>query len=131
MAHQALEVILMRQLASSLAMPVFIVDPTGTLVFYNGPAEQILGHRFEESGEMPVVEWSTAYIPEDEFGNVFPADKMPLVIALSTQRSSHTGFWITGKDNVRRYIEVTAFPLLAQGNKNLGAVAIFWEGNHK
>jgi hypothetical protein len=33
MPQQAIEVILMRQLASYLAMPIFLVDPGGNLLF--------------------------------------------------------------------------------------------------
>ena len=53
MAQKPIELILMRQLASSLVMPIFLVDTSGTLVYYNEPAEQILGVRFDEIGEMP------------------------------------------------------------------------------
>ena len=35
MLQKAIEVILMRQLASYLAMPIFVVDPDGNLLFYN------------------------------------------------------------------------------------------------
>jgi hypothetical protein len=59
MLQQEIEMILMRQLAGYLAMPIFIVDPAGTLVFSNEPAEPILGRRFEETGEMPMRERST------------------------------------------------------------------------
>jgi len=43
MAQHEIEVILFRQLAASLAMPIFIVDPQGTLLYCNEPAELILG----------------------------------------------------------------------------------------
>ncbi len=33
--QQEIEMILARQLASYLVMPIFVVDPAGTLVFYN------------------------------------------------------------------------------------------------
>ena len=127
MAYKEIEVILSRQLASSLATPVFIVDPHGTLVYYNEPAEGILGHRFEETGEVPLAEWSTVYAATDELGEPIPPSKLPLVVALTVKRPAHMGFWIMGRDNVRRHIEVTAFPLLAQADTSLGAIAIFWE----
>jgi len=57
MAQQEIEVILIRQLASYLAMPMVIVNPVGTLIFYNEPAEELLAMRFEETGEMPEDEW--------------------------------------------------------------------------
>ena len=37
MSQKEIEVILARQLASYLALPVFIVDLEGTLLFYNDP----------------------------------------------------------------------------------------------
>ena len=48
-----IEVILARHLAEYLAMPMFIVDPQGSLLFFNEPAEGILGIRYEETGIMP------------------------------------------------------------------------------
>ena len=43
MSSKEIEVILSRQLADSLSVPVFIVDTHGNLIFYNEPAEDILG----------------------------------------------------------------------------------------
>jgi PAS domain-containing protein len=127
MAQKAIEVILMRQLASYLSMPMFIVDPAGALVFYNEPAERVLGMRFEETGEMPADEWATAFTPTDEHGKPLPAKKLPLVVAIAERRPAQARFWISGLDGVRRHIEVGAFPLIGHADRNLGAVAIFWD----
>ena len=62
MAYE-IEIILNRQLADCLSIPVFITDTIGNLIFYNEPAEEILGRRFEETGEMSVEIWSTIYKP--------------------------------------------------------------------
>ena len=45
--------ILARQLASSLAMPILLVDTDGTLIYYNEPAEAILDQRFEAPAGLP------------------------------------------------------------------------------
>src|SRR5439155_856752 len=37
--QKQVEIILMRQLASYLTLPVFVVDPEGNLLYYNPPAE--------------------------------------------------------------------------------------------
>ena len=66
MAAYAIEIILSRQLADCLSVPVFITDTAGHLIFYNEPAEEILGKRFEETGEMPVSEWATVFRPLDD-----------------------------------------------------------------
>ena len=122
-----IEVILTRQWADCLAIPIFIVDPSGNLIFYNEPAEHVLGKRFDESGELPASVWTSAFSPQDENGNRLPANTLPLMIALEEHRSSHATFWIRGLDNVSRRIAVTAFPLIGSAGRNLGAVAIFWE----
>jgi PAS domain-containing protein len=126
MPQYEIEVILLRQLASYLAMPIFIVDPRGTLVFYNEPAEIILGKRFEETGEMSAEEWSTAFHPTDEQGHPLEPEAAPLMIALNDRRATHGSLWILGLDGVRRHIEATAFPLVGQSDRFLGAVALFW-----
>jgi PAS domain-containing protein len=125
--HKELEVILTRQLADCLAMPIFLVNTRGTLLFYNEPAEALLGRRFEETGELTASQWATAFVPTDRRGNPLPPEKLPLMIALRERRSAHTDFRIRGLDRVTRHIEVTAFPLIGRGNRFLGAVAIFWE----
>ena len=68
MAGYDIEIILNRQLADCLSIPVFITDTEGNLIFYNEPAELILGKRFEETGEMPVAEWASIFNPFDENG---------------------------------------------------------------
>jgi PAS domain-containing protein len=126
-SQKEIELILARQLASYLAMPIFIVDPLGNLVYYNEPAEGILGHRFEETGEMPVEEWTTIFQPTDESGTPLAPESLPLMVALTQHSPDHRVMWIEGLDGIRRFIEVTAFPLDGQAERYLGALAIFWE----
>lgn len=122
-----IELILMRQLASCLAMPVFLVDPKGDLVYYNEHAEKILGRRFEETGPMPVGEWSTAFRPFQEDETPLAPEDLPLVIALNHLRPSHKRFWIRGLDGRKRQIEVTALPIIGQQRQLAGAASFFWE----
>lgn len=129
MTQHEIEVILTRQLASYLAMPMFLVAPDGTLLFYNEPAEAILGRRFDETGAMPAADWSTTFTPTDDDGNLIPPAALPLMVALSERRPSYATFWIEGLDQQRRRIAVTAFPLIGQAKRHLGAVAIFWEAS--
>ena len=127
MAQQPVEVILMRELAGKLSMPVFLVDPEGNLLFYNEPAEQLLGSRFDETGALPVSDWSAQFRPTDDRGAPLPPESLPLVHVLGSHRAAHGQFWIEGMDGVNRYLEVTAFPLLGQGGTLLAACALFWE----
>jgi PAS domain-containing protein len=127
MSQQEIEVILARHLAEYLAMPIFIVNPDGDLLFYNEPAEAILGTRYNETGSMPALEWSTVFHPMDHAGNPIPPDDLPLMIALTKRSPAHRNFWIRGLDGARREIELTAFPLIGQADRFLGGIAIFWE----
>jgi len=56
--------ILARELASKLATAMFIADAKGGLVFYNEPAEEILGRTFAEAGEMSAESWTSLFDPE-------------------------------------------------------------------
>ena len=127
MPQPAIEIILMRQLASYLAVPIFIVDVEGSVLFYNEPAEAIVGGRFDETGQLTLKELSDRMAVTTDDGEPVPLQHLPLATALEKRRAAHQGFWIRGLDGVSRRIEVTAFPLEGQGGRHLGAVAIFWE----
>jgi PAS domain-containing protein len=126
-AQREVELILVRQLASYLAIPIFLVDPGGSLIYYNEPAEQLLGSRYDETGEMPVEVWSTVFVPRDADGNPLPPDQLPLVRALATRTPHHGRMVIDGLDGRARSLDVTAIPLVGQHERELGAMAVFWE----
>lgn len=124
---QPIERILVRHLGSRLAVPLFLVDTDGTLVFYNEAAEQLLGRRFDDAGEMSFDAWTSAFAVRDDSGKPLEIDELPLVRALRQRRPAHARFDITGMDGAVRTLEVAAFPLQGQGGSRLGAVALFWE----
>ena len=126
-----IEIVLNRQLADCLSIPVFITDTLGNLIFYNEPAEEILGKRFEETGEMPVEQWSTEFKPVDEEGNVLPAEELPLVKALKNASPFHKSFYIESLKGKNQKISVTAYPIIGRTGKMLGAVAIFWKSTEE
>ena len=127
MVGHDVELILMKQVASYLAVPIFLVDPAGTLLYYNEPAELLLGKRYDETGEMPLEEWGTVFSPTDRSGMPLAPEALPLAIAVQQGHPAHGQISITGLDGVARQLSITAFPLVGQSNRNLGAVAIFWE----
>jgi PAS domain-containing protein len=131
MSQQEIEVILSRHLAEYLAMPIFIVNPDGDLIFYNEPAETILGTRYNETGAMPASKWATIFHPVDQEGKPLSPEDLPLVIAITQHHPAHKVFWIRGMDGNMREIEVTALPLIGQADRFLGGIAIFWERSAK
>jgi PAS domain-containing protein len=126
MPQKPIELILIRQLAGYLTIPIFLVDAEGTLLFYNEPAELLLGRRFDEAGEMKLEVWSTVFLPKDEHGAALPAEALPLFVALRQRRPAHRIIQFTGLDGTAKMIEVMAFPIEGQDGRHLGAVAAFW-----
>ncbi len=122
----AIEIILNRQIADCLAIPVFITDTTGNLLFYNEPAEEILGKRYEDTGEMSVDEWGTIFKNKDDLGNPLPAEELPLVKTLRNRTPYHKTFWIESLQGKAERISVTSYPVIGRSGKFLGAVALFW-----
>jgi PAS domain-containing protein len=124
--QKPLELILARNLLSSISTPGFLVDETNELVFYNDAASVLLGKRFEEVGRLPVEEWSTMFGPFDEEGDRIPVEKLPLVIALRHNRPSYARLHVQSLKGERHAIEVAALPLVAAAGGFRGALAIFW-----
>ena len=122
-----IELILARRLAEALSHPVWIADAVGNLVFYNEPAEGILGVRFGEAGEMPASALSERFVTEDLDGSEMPANELPLVVALTEWIPAHRPMRIRSFDGVWRTIGVTAIPLVGAGERRVGALATFWE----
>ncbi len=127
MSYKPIEIILLRQLSSYLVMPIFIVDPDGTLLFYNEAAEGILGQRFDETGEVSKDVLGKMFTPTDEHGKALSVDQVPVFQAILQERPVHKKLWIVGADGVRRGIEATGFPLIGMTRRRLGGMAIFWE----
>ncbi|HXF81236.1 MAG TPA: PAS domain-containing protein [bacterium] len=129
MTQKEIEIILTRQLASYLSVPIFVVDPAGTLLYYNEPAEALLGVQFDQAGEMPMAEWSTVFQPTDEAGRPLAPEELPLVATLRSGAPARSTLWITGMDGRRRKLDIITFPLVGQGRRMLGAAAILWDVN--
>ena len=129
MSAHAIEMILSRQLADCLTVPVFLVNPEGTLIFYNVAAEGILGKKFEDTGPMQVNEWGSAFTPHDADGKVIPPEGLPLVQCINNQEPAHNTFWIHTLDGKSIRISVTAIPIIGRSKEFSGAMAIFWDNS--
>ena len=124
---KAIQIILARQLASCVAMPILLVDAEGTLIFYNEPAEAILNERFEETGEIPADEWNRLVTVIDEDRNPVSPEERPMRAALIQRRPISRTIWMRSGDRDWRHLQVTAFPLVGEGDELLGVMNIFWE----
>ena len=125
--QQPLELILLRQLASYLTAPMWMMDAGGNLVYYNEPAEPLLGVRFDDAGPIRSEDLLGMFEVTELDGAPMPDSVFPVLVALMTRVPAHRAVRFRGLDGVWREVEVTAVPIEGQGNRFLGAWATFWE----
>ena len=127
MPQQPVELILLRQLASYLAIPMWMMDESGNLIYYNEPAEGLLGVRFDDVGpiraEQLVGKWQVQKLD----GSTLPDEDFPVGVALSKRMPVHRAIRFRGLDDAWRAVEVTAIPIQGQGDRFHGVLATFWE----
>ena len=125
-APRPVELILARSLMSSLSTPAFLVDVSGTLVFFNDAAAAMLGVRFEETGPMAAEDSCTRFNPVGDDGRRIPVGELPFLIALNQERPLHRRLWIRSATGCAHCIEVSAVPI-GDSRGVCGAMALFWE----
>ena len=127
MPRNPTEIIVLKQFAGCLAIPMLVIGPTGDLLYFNESAEPLLGLRFDEAGELDVEEWSRIIPTFDEFGGAFKPEERPLVRALTERRPLHRRLILQRFDGHSVRVEGTSIPLVASDDRLLGALAFFWE----
>ncbi|MCB9741910.1 MAG: hypothetical protein H6741_23420 [Alphaproteobacteria bacterium] len=120
-----LELILARQWCALLSTPVLLFDATGTLVFFNEPAEGLLGRTYDETGPMVKPEWQAAFPLEDDHGELIHGRDNPMSVCVRDQVSAQRVVTVRGMDGLRRRITVTVFPVRGLDHDVLGAMAVF------
>jgi PAS domain-containing protein len=127
MAQQPVEMILLRQASSYLTIPMWMMDDAGNLIYYNEPAEGLLGIRFDDVGPVRAEQLVGAWQVTEPDGSPLPDHDFPVVIALSKRLPAHRAVRFQGMDGVWRAVEVTAIPIEGEGGRFLGVLATFWE----
>jgi PAS domain-containing protein len=105
---------------------MLLADADGRLVYFNEPAERILGRPYAEA-QMTTGDLARAFKPVDDAGSPIPIEDLPLATAFRTGIPSRGEFWIDAADGRRRYLEVVGVPLFAQVDELVGGLAVFWE----
>ena len=130
-AQKPLELILARNLLTSISTPSFLVDGRGTMVFYNEAAAAVLGRSFEEAGQMTAPEWTSAFGPLSSDGSPLDFDEVSLTKAIRQGRPAHGRFRIRTASNPEQPIEAAAFPIVANNEgASSGAMILFWPGDN-
>jgi PAS domain-containing protein len=125
--QKSVVLILARELAANIATPMLVLDAEGTLVFFNEPAEMVLGERFGDAGELPASAWDERWSVTDPDGNPLSLLESPLAAVITAQTPGHAPLRVRGLDGAVRPIEATVFPLFDNAHLFVGAVGVFWQ----
>jgi PAS domain-containing protein len=128
MQSQPVELIIARNLMSAVELAAFIVDPEGTIVFFNEAAGKLIGRRFEDLGPLRREEWSSQIGPFDEFGKILPTQGLPLTAALRDGLPANGRFRVRAQDGEMLDVEVSALPLVTVYGFE-GAIVVFWRSD--
>lgn len=124
--QKSLALIRAREVATNLSLPIVVLDPEGTIVFYNRAAEEFAGWIFADTGELSSAEWATLFRPEHLDGRPVALEEMPAGVALLERKPDHKTIRFTSLGGELLQVAITAFPLVGREQELFGAVTIFW-----
>ena len=128
-SQKSLPLILAREFASNVAIPIFLVDADNTLVYYNDAAAVAFGGPFGQTGELRHGEWAGRFNPTRPDGTPYDRKELPLVIALEERRPAHGVNLVSSPDGDRRLVAFTALPLFCSPEDFAGVLVAFWEAD--
>jgi len=123
--QRPLELILARNLLTSIATPAFLVSSEGAMLFYNEGAGALLGVPFEETGRMDPDTWISSFGPFDGDGKPVPMEQLDLTAALREGRPAHSNFTIRSTNGDLHEIAASGMPIVGDSGAS-GAIIFFW-----
>jgi PAS domain-containing protein len=123
--QKPLELILARNLLSSISTPAFLLGEGGTLLFFNEAAAAMLGRRFEELGSLAAAEWTAEFGPFGADELPLPYDEIPATLAVRENRPHHGIFRIRGAAGQCYDIEASSIPIIGPDGAT-GGIVFFW-----
>ena len=119
-----LELILARNLVSSISVAAILIDAAGRIVFFNEAAADVIGAPFEEVGVLEPEEWNAKYGPLDGDGRPVPQDELPVATAVREARPAHARLSVRAERGIIE-IEIAAVPLTGAAGYH-GSMVVFW-----
>ena len=125
--QKPLELILARNLLTSISTPAFLLDGEAAVVFYNEAAAALLGRSFEEAGRMEAEQWTAGLrsvrrrrpAGRGRRAGDHRGDPRGPARARDASRSGP-------RAGGEREIEASAFPIVASEHGSSGAMILFW-----
>jgi PAS domain-containing protein len=125
-AARSLPLILARELAANLATPMFLIDASGTLAYFNDAAGLMLGKTHAEVGLITANEFGAMLDLAELDGTPLRRRDSPAGLAFYNREPAHRSLLATALDGTRRRFEVTAYPLFGHVEDMHGVLCVFW-----
>ncbi|HET9072990.1 MAG TPA: hypothetical protein VFN48_00290 [Solirubrobacteraceae bacterium] len=123
-AQRPLELILARNLLSSLSTPGLLVGEGGRLLFYNEAAGALIGRSFEDATGLSADEWTREFGPLDAEGDPIAYEHIQATRIVRAHEPFHGEFSIKTPAG-RREIALTAIPVVSP-DESTAAFVLFW-----
>jgi PAS domain-containing protein len=123
--QKPLELILARNLLSSISTPAFLLGEHGALLYYNEAAGAMLGRGFEDSASLTAEQWTSAFGPLGDHGEPLDYEQLPAVLTVREKRPYHGTFRIRVASGSECDVAASAIPIIGLGGSS-GAIVFFW-----
>lgn len=124
-AQRPLQLILARNLLSSISTPAFLLGEGGILLFFNEAAGAMLGRRFEDTDTLSASDWTSEFGPITEGGESIPYEEIPATEIVRGNRPYHGRFSVKAAGGVVKEVAASAIPIVGPEGST-GAIVIFW-----
>lgn len=126
--QHSLALIVAREFASSVTVPVILVDATNSLVFYNESAAAAFGAPYGAGPSLSSGDWARRFQPAAPGGAPLERSALPVVTALEQGSPAHAEVEVTAPDGGRVVVAMTAIPLFSAPGELAGAMLVGWTG---
>ena len=127
MARVPIEVMLARQWASYLTVPILVLGAASELVYFNEATAALLGRRYDEMGILSLPDLPALFALTTVEGVPLTPETTPAGVAWRTRRPVHNTVRLRGLDGVWRLVAVTAVPMTGPADQVFGVVVFVWE----
>lgn len=129
-ARRSLELILARSLSENLAVPCFVVNDAGAIVWFNESAERLIGRMAPDTPELSpaeLIEMLDVRAPDEQPAD---AEKLPFIVALTEAAPVTGSYCVSGSDGTE-WIDAAALPLLGPDGGVLGVLFACYPGKRR
>jgi PAS domain-containing protein len=119
--------ILARSFSENLAVPCFVVNDAGAIIWFNESAERLIGRMAPETPELSATELVSVLDAREPGGEPADPKTLPFLRALNDRVPSTGSLRVDGADGTE-WVDAAALPLLSADGEVLGVLFACYPG---